>query len=60
MLSKIFFVPLEENEPSIKAMFFDGSFFFFSKKEFCKQFNTHLLIRSQRPKPTSICKKDQN
>ena len=35
-------------------MFFDGFFFL---KEFCKQFNIHLLIRSQRPKITSICKK---
>ena len=25
--------------------------------EFCKQFNIHLLIRSQRPKTTGICKK---
>ena len=36
-------------------MFFDGSFFF---KEFCKQFNIHLLIRSQRPKTTGICNID--
>ena len=41
-------------------MFFDGSFFFFFYiKEFCKQFNIHLLIRSQRPKTTGICKKPQ-
>ena len=36
-------------------MFFDGSFFF---KEFCKQFNIHLLIRSQRSKTTGICNID--
>ena len=37
-------------------MFLDGSFFFFFffLKEFCKQFNIHLLIRSQRPKTTGI------
>ena len=39
-------------------MFFDGSFFFL--KGFCKQFNIHLLFRSQRPKSTSICNKDPN
>ena len=40
----------------IKAMFSDRSFFFL--KEFCKQFNIHLPIRSQRPKTTGICDKD--
>ena len=30
------------------------------KKEFCKQFHIHLLIRSQRPKTTGICNKDPN
>ena len=37
-------------------MFFDGSFFL---KGFCKQFNIHLLFRSERPKTTGICYKDQ-
>ena len=32
----------------------------FFKKEFCKQFNIHLLFRSQRPKTTSTCNKDPN
>ena len=29
-------------------------------KEFCKQFNIHLYIRSQRPKTNGISDKDQN
>ena len=35
------------DEISLKALFFDGSFFL---KEFCKQFNIHFRIRSERPK----------
>ena len=38
-----------------KAMFFDVSFFL---KEFCKQFNINLRIRSQRPKTNGICDKN--
>ena len=37
-------------------MFFDESFFL---KEFCKQCNIHLLIRSQRPKLPVSAKKTQ-
>ena len=37
-------------------MFFDESFCVL--KEFCKQFNILLPIRSQRPKTTGICDKD--
>ena len=58
MLSKVFLCTIRGNDSSIKAMFFDGSFFFL--KEFCKQFNIHLLIRSKRPKTTGIYKKDPN
>ena len=57
MLSEILLCTIRVNASSIIAMFFDGSFL---KKEFCKQFNIHLLIRSQRPKTTGICNKDPN
>ena len=30
----------------------------FISKEFCKQFNIYLPVRSQRPKTTVICEKE--
>ena len=54
MLSKILIYTMNlyhENESSMKVMFFFVFFMDFSLKEFCKQFNIHLLITSQRPKP---------
>ena len=58
MLSKILLYTIRENQSPIKAMFFDGSFFLL--KEFCKQFNIHWRIRSQKPKTTGIRDKDLN
>ena len=54
-ISKILVYIIRKKQVSHKSHVFEISFFF---KEFCKQFNINLCIRSQRPKPNGICYKD--